>query len=680
MLRKASCKCGVDENQELTAMCPLGHYCDNNICRPVDNNSEVEPDMTLTMPWKCAIKCKDRELHDSVCGWVNHGKYHCDSDEKICNRRYLRVSVHRVPLRNHQNDKLFYKEELQCSIDEYNPIAYDIKLRLKISSQFVKNNQINENEQREEKTLFKEDQYQLDEQIRNDVIRKALESKAYFEKPIVNDQVIDDETNLMIDLNDSAAHAEIKPFFFEIPVDEDKFTISLDKEESSYKEMSYNLEKVNVNIEGEDWSNYVMSKTENDEVTIDLVSELTMNREVCLFETATEKVMIKITQGTAPAGVCELKTDLNNEYDDDKEFSFDSMWDWCKPMDINAKTVNNNQQSNKRRILDQVELRQTESKKLTHKNIDYESSYGLMAADIVKKNRSLSQSGNQKCQMDMSAMAKANSGTLNLRMQLPFEAVSDKAMKYYDLPLEFGEVDKICGTPIDEVKPEMTNSSQSVGVTKSAADKTDEELEQEYEAEEQAELQNQETLEQEKSKIDEEMTELVLLEDITSESPTDQGEMKELPLGSTSCRAEYENCVLISSSRSNYIWDTGMFFGANDCMQFKLKQKMQEYADSYVRYGCVKKDGANLDFYVVKKDCTIDGEKETVFTASTISQTGDVQEEQMDRVKISAIENSNRLMIDFEYYGNAKIYEVSQTQSCLNYRSNFIYRYRGIWR
>jgi len=68
--------------------------------------------------------------------------------------------------------------------------------------------------------------------------------------------------------------------------------------------------------------------------------------------------------------------------------------------------------------------------------------------DIEEIDRQLSQEAPEKCQRDYKATAKSNAGKLIFRMQLPFESEEEKKMKFYELPFEFGEVDKICAAPI----------------------------------------------------------------------------------------------------------------------------------------------------------------------------------------------------------------------------------------
>jgi hypothetical protein len=54
--------------------------------------------------------------------------------------------------------------------------------------------------------------------------------------------------------------------------------------------------------------------------------------------------------------------------------------------------------------------------------------------------------------------------------------------------------------------------------------------------------------------------------------------------------------------------------GASECMLVKLKKQIQDYAGSFLRYACIKMEENKLQFYIVKKDCTIEGDEETVYT------------------------------------------------------------------
>jgi len=62
------------------------------------------------------------------------------------------------------------------------------------------------------------------------------------------------------------------------------------------------------------------------------------------------------------------------------------------------------------------------------------------------------------------------------------------------------------------------------------------------------------------------------LQDITEDADEQEGEVKEISLGEDSCRAKFKKCVLIPSSRANFIWDKNMFMGASECMLVKLKK------------------------------------------------------------------------------------------------------------
>merc|ERR1712146_844096 len=103
------------------------------------------------------------------------------------------------------------------------------------------------------------------------------------------------ETKLLVSLADSVASASMLPFVFEIPAVEDDISIAINKAESHYATHSIDLEKTSWKKDGKTYYGYEVKKTlENEKNPIDQVSEIKIDVETTLFETESEKVMIKI--------------------------------------------------------------------------------------------------------------------------------------------------------------------------------------------------------------------------------------------------------------------------------------------------------------------------------------------------------------------------------------------------
>jgi len=129
---------------------------------------------------------------------------------------------------------------------------------------------------------------------------------------------------------------------FEIPSDEEDISISINNDKSHYNTTALDLEKIKIEIDGIYGYGYAVNRTSlNENNPIDLITELKTNEEITLFETDSEKIIIRIDQGVHSSGMCIDKTSLPKDVENDELFSFDDLFEWCKPIhkETTAKRV-----------------------------------------------------------------------------------------------------------------------------------------------------------------------------------------------------------------------------------------------------------------------------------------------------------------------------------------------------
>jgi len=227
-------------------------------------------------------------------------------------------------------------------------------LRLNISSKYLPNYDSEKEEDEkdydskdkdyeEKPMMFLANQEGRENWVRHETIKRALTSEAYFKQPLdEDDSPILKETNLMVNLTDSTATASMLPFVFEIPSDEEDISISINNDKSHYNTTALDLEKIKIEIDGVYGYGYAVNRTSlNENNPIDLITELKTNEEITLFETDSEKIIIRIDQGVHSSGMCIDKTSLPKDVENDELFSFDDLFEWCKPIhkETTAKRV-----------------------------------------------------------------------------------------------------------------------------------------------------------------------------------------------------------------------------------------------------------------------------------------------------------------------------------------------------